>query len=157
MHVYLHPLFSVVDHVTVFVAYNGKWEYDRKKWFFENSKSSIMVVPKHITFSEITDILHQQLKVNKRFYRLKLEVNYRTGSSPWFPVIEVKNNQDLSVFISETAKTRLPLCVTRLDEKFANVVQDKLSSGVDEERRKGKFLKGLLDIMLNNQYSYQNW
>ena len=138
MHVYLHPSFSVVDHVTVFVAYNGKWEYDRKEWFFKNSKSSIMVVPKHITLSEITDILYKQLKVDKKLYRLKLEVHYRTGS-PWFPVTEIQNNQDLSVFISVTSKTKLPLCVTQLYDEFANVVQDTISSGVDEERRKGSF------------------
>ena len=42
------------------------------------------------------------------------------------------------MFISETSKTKLPLCVSPCsDIEFENVVQDKLSSDVDEERRKG--------------------
>ncbi|PWA65999.1 ankyrin repeat-containing domain, PGG domain, Gag-polypeptide of LTR copia-type [Artemisia annua] len=123
------------DHVTVFVAYNGNWEYDRKEWFFENSKSSIMVVPKRITLLEITDILHKQLKVNKEGYRLKLEVHYRTGS-PWFPVTEIQNDQDLLVFISETSKTRLPLCVTRIHDDEISSDDDKISARIDEERQK---------------------
>ncbi|PWA71150.1 ankyrin repeat family protein [Artemisia annua] len=123
------------DHAIVFVAYNGKWEYDGKEWFFKNSRSSIMVVPKHVTLSEITGILYKQLKVNKKLYRLKLEVHYRTGS-PWFPVTEIQNNQDLLVFISVTSKTKLPLCVTQIYDEFTNVVQDRVTSGVDEERRK---------------------
>ncbi|PWA81682.1 ankyrin repeat family protein [Artemisia annua] len=123
------------DHAIVFVAYNGKWEYDDKEWFFKNSRSSIMVVPKHVTLTEITGILYKQLKVNKKLYRLKLEVHYRTGS-PWFPVTEIQNNQDLSVFISVTSKTKLPLCVTQIYDEFTNVVQDRVTSGVDEERRK---------------------
>nr|GEY30483.1 ankyrin repeat family protein [Tanacetum cinerariifolium] len=28
------------DHVTLFVAYDGKWEYDGKEWFFKNSKET---------------------------------------------------------------------------------------------------------------------
>ncbi|PWA38119.1 hypothetical protein CTI12_AA585010 [Artemisia annua] len=120
------------DHVTIFVAYNGKWEYYRKEWFFVDFKSSIMVVPKHVTLSEITDILHKQFEADKEFCSLKLEVNYRTGS-PWFPVTEIQNDQDLWVFISETLKTKLPLCVTRV-YKFANV---------EEERRKGRGGGGL--------------
>ncbi|PWA53839.1 ankyrin repeat-containing domain, PGG domain, Gag-polypeptide of LTR copia-type [Artemisia annua] len=131
------------DDVAVFVAYNGKWEYEDKEWFFKNSRSSMIVVSKHITLSEITDNLIKQFKVDKEFYRLKLEVHYRTGS-PWFPVIEIQNNQDLSVFISETSKTKLPLCVTRLDNKFENAVQYKDSSDVDEERRKDARVENIL-------------
>nr|GEY08595.1 ankyrin repeat family protein [Tanacetum cinerariifolium] len=117
------------DDVTLFVAYDGKWEYDNKEWFFENSKSSTIDIPKRITLSEITDILNKQFKVNKELYHLKLEVHYRTGS-PWFPVTEIQNDKDLSVFISETSKTRLPLCVSRSLVWYAQA--DK----VDEERRK---------------------
>ncbi|GJT34828.1 ankyrin repeat family protein [Tanacetum coccineum] len=107
------------DDVTLFVAYDGEWEYDSKEWSFENSKSSIMVVPKRITLSEITGILNKQFKVNAELYELKLEVHYRTTGSPWFPVTEIQNNKDLSVFISETSKTRLPLCVSRSLDWYA--------------------------------------
>ncbi|GKA38174.1 hypothetical protein Tco_0730725, partial [Tanacetum coccineum] len=100
------------DDVTLFVAYDGKWEYDSKEWFFESSKCSVMVIPKHITLSEITDTLIKQFNVNKELYRLKLNVHYIPGS-PWFHVTEIQNVKDLSVFISETSKTRLPLCVSR--------------------------------------------
>ncbi|GJW57405.1 hypothetical protein Tco_0104136 [Tanacetum coccineum] len=123
MHVYLHLSFSVLDHVTLFVAYDGEWEYDGKEWFFKNSESSIVVVPKRITLSEISDILYKQFKVNKELYHFKLEVHYRTGS-PWFPVTKIQNNKDLSVFISETSKTRLPLCVTRLKKDETDVGEE---------------------------------
>nr|GEX07667.1 reverse transcriptase domain-containing protein [Tanacetum cinerariifolium] len=84
-------------------------------------------VPKHITLSEIRDILNNNFNVNKKLSRLKFEVHYRTGS-PWFPIIEIRNDRDLSQFISETSKTKVPLCVTRLDQDY---VPD-----FDEERRK---------------------
>ncbi|GJR45346.1 ankyrin repeat family protein [Tanacetum coccineum] len=112
------------DRVTIFVAYNGHWEYDGKEWLFENSKSSIMVVSKRITLSEITNLLKEQLSHNKMFGRLILEVHYRTGS-PWYPVTEIQNNEDLSVFISETSKTKLPLCVTRVVDRAAFAEQEK--------------------------------
>nr|GEX04079.1 ankyrin repeat family protein [Tanacetum cinerariifolium] len=60
------------DDVTLFVAYDGKWEYDNKEWFFENSKSSTMDVPKRITLSEISDNLYKQFKVDT-YDRLKLQ------------------------------------------------------------------------------------
>ncbi|GJY05162.1 hypothetical protein Tco_0371102 [Tanacetum coccineum] len=113
------------DRVTLFVAYDGKWEYDSKEWIFKNSKGSMFVVPKHITLSEINEILYDKFYVNKWLYRLKLEVHW-TGS-PWFPLVEIQNDKDLSVFISETSKKELPLCVTRLK---------KDETDVDEERRK---------------------
>nr|GEW88380.1 ankyrin repeat family protein [Tanacetum cinerariifolium] len=136
------------DHVTVFVAYDEKWEYDGKEWFFKNSKGSMLVVPKHITLSEMTDILHDKICVNKLLYRLKLEVHW-TGS-PWFPVIEIQNDKDHSVFISETLKKELPLCVTRLKKDKTDVINqlkknktdeigsddDEMSSDVGEERQK---------------------
>nr|GEU87973.1 ankyrin repeat family protein [Tanacetum cinerariifolium] len=129
MHVYLHPSFSVLDHVTIFVAYDGKWEYDGKDWFFKNCKSLIMVVPKRITLSEITHILNKQFEVNKELHHLKLEVHYKTGSI-WFPITEIRNNQDLSVFISEASKAKLPLCVTRLDDADAKVVGERRKDDV---------------------------
>ncbi|GKF13923.1 hypothetical protein Tco_0055385, partial [Tanacetum coccineum] len=127
MHVYLHQSFSVLDSLTVFVAYNGKWEYDDKEWFFKNSKSETIFVPKHITLSDIIDILSDKFKVDEKLYRLKLEVHYRTGS-PWFPVTHIFKDEHLSVFISETSKTKVPLCVTRLKKEE--------ETDVDEERRK---------------------
>ncbi|GKA35080.1 hypothetical protein Tco_0721571 [Tanacetum coccineum] len=131
------------DDVTLFVAYDGKWEYDNKEWFFENSKSSTMDVPKRITLSEITDKLYKQFKINKELYHLKLEVHYRTTGSPWFP--EIQNEKDLSVFISETSKTRHPLCVSRSLAWDAQVSSNRRSKKklawdaqleIDGERRK---------------------
>ncbi|GKG48354.1 hypothetical protein Tco_0510239, partial [Tanacetum coccineum] len=66
-------------------------------------------------------------------------VHYRTGS-PWFPVTEIENDKDLSVFISETSKTKLPLCVTFVKD-LPPVVPDRLTSDVDEERQIGNFSK----------------
>nr|GEZ94975.1 ankyrin repeat family protein [Tanacetum cinerariifolium] len=134
------------DHVTLFVVYDGKWEYDNKEWFFKNSKGSMLVVPKHITLSEITDILYDKFNVNKLLYHLMLEVHWI--GSPWYPVIKIKNDKDLSVFISETSKTKLPLCVTWLKKNKTTVVNQlkkdktdvvthlKDESDVDEKRQK---------------------
>ncbi|GKA96858.1 hypothetical protein Tco_0818953 [Tanacetum coccineum] len=123
VHVNLHPSFSVLDYATVFVEYNGVWEYDGKEWFFRNSKSSTIFLPKHITLSEIIDILYEHLDVNKKLYRFNLEVQHGIE----YPS-KIEYNQDLSVFISETLETKLPLCVTR--------IYDEISSEVAGERRK---------------------
>nr|GEY50605.1 ankyrin repeat family protein [Tanacetum cinerariifolium] len=133
-------------HVTLFVAYDGKWEYDDKEWFFKNSEGSMLVVPKHITLSEITDILYAKFDVDKFLYHLMLEVHWI--GSPWYPSIKIQNDKDLSVFISETSKTKLPLCVTRLENNKTDVVnrlkkdkthvvtQLKDESDDDEKRQK---------------------
>nr|GEY68047.1 ankyrin repeat family protein [Tanacetum cinerariifolium] len=133
------------DDVTLFVAYDGEWEYDSKEWFFQNSKCSVMVVPKHITLSETTDTLIKQFKVNKELYHLKLEVHYRTGS-PWFHVTEIQNDKDLSVFISETSKTSLPLCVSR------SLVWDAQAE-VDGERRKDY---ATVFVEFNGEWEYED-
>nr|GEY39000.1 ankyrin repeat family protein [Tanacetum cinerariifolium] len=108
----------------------------------------MLVVPKHITLSDMIDILYEEFHVDKLLYRLMLEVHYRT-ESPWFPVIEIQNDNDLSVFISETSKTKLPLCVSRLKKKRTVVVNQlkkdkthvvtklkKDESDVDKKRQK---------------------
>ena len=108
---YLHASFSLLDQVRIFVAYDGKWEWDGKEWLFKDSKGSIMAVSKYVTLSQITDILCTKFDVDQDSYGLKLEVYYRVGF-PWFPIIEIKCDEDLSLFISESSITKLPLCVT---------------------------------------------
>nr|GFA10067.1 hypothetical protein [Tanacetum cinerariifolium] len=112
-------------YATVFVKFNGEWEYeDEERIIFKNFESSTIFVPKRITLSEIFDILHKHLHVNKKLYSFNLEVQHGTEDPS-----EIENNQDLSAFISETSETKLPLCVTR--------IYDHISSQVAGERREG--------------------
>nr|GFB98872.1 hypothetical protein [Tanacetum cinerariifolium] len=115
------------DYATVFVAYNGTWELDEKGLIFKNSKSSTIFVPKRITLSDTTDILYKHLDVDKKLYRLKLEVNNETE---WYRLCgnEIQNDFDLLEFISKTSETKLLLCVTQ--------IYDAISSDVAGERRK---------------------
>ncbi|PWA83261.1 ankyrin repeat family protein [Artemisia annua] len=127
------------DHVRVFVAYNGKWKWDGKEWLFENSKGSLMVVSKYVTLSQITDILNTKFNVDQDSCGLKLEVHYRFGS-PWFPIIEIEDDHDISAFISESSKTKLPLCVTPVlkDDVAEGVGQDEINPDIKEESPHGR-------------------
>ncbi|GKA54052.1 hypothetical protein Tco_0753001 [Tanacetum coccineum] len=129
------------DNVTVFIAYDGKWEYDddKERMIFKNSKSSTIFVPRCITLSEITDILYEHLDVDKKLYRLKLEVNHETERHR-LSRIKIQSDFDLSEFISETSETKLLLCVTR--------IYDAISSDDAGERPKEE--KGNIDIENNS-------
>ena len=141
---YLHALFPLLDHVTLFVAFGGKWELDGKEWLFKESKGSIMVVSKYVTLSQITDILCVKFDVDQDSYGLKLEVFYKVG----FPIIEIECDEDLSLFISKSSKTELLLCVTavRKDDVAGGVGEEENNPDIKESPhgRKGRFSEGFL-------------
>ena len=68
-----------------------------------------------------------------------MEVHYRVGS-PWFPIIEIECDEDLSLFISESSKTKLPLCVTPVlkDDVAEGVGQDEINPDIKEESPHGR-------------------
>ncbi|GKB09506.1 ankyrin repeat family protein, partial [Tanacetum coccineum] len=124
-----------LEHVPVFVAYNGKWEWEGKELLFMESKGSIMVVSKYVTLSQITDILCTKFDVDRDSRGLKLEVYYRIG----FPIIEIECDEDLSLFISESSKTKLLLCVTVVlkADVAEGVGQDEINPDIKEESPHG--------------------
>ncbi|GKA52231.1 ankyrin repeat family protein [Tanacetum coccineum] len=132
---YLHASFPLLEHVPVFVAYNGKWEWEGKELLFMESKGSIMVVSKYVTLSQITDILCTKFDVDRDSRGLKLEVYYRIG----FPIIEIECDEDLSLFISESSKTKLLLCVTVVlkADVAEGVGQDEINPDIKEESPHG--------------------
>nr|GFC21730.1 ankyrin repeat family protein [Tanacetum cinerariifolium] len=94
-----------------------------------------MLVSKDITLSQITDILIRELDVLEKKFRLKLEVQYKVGSLD-FPIIEIEDDDDLLVFISETLKTKIPLCVTRVLKDGVMTIREDTVEGEYQHERK---------------------
>ena len=64
-----------------------------------------------VTYLQLLDILHKELKVDKQMYELKLEVPYTCGDQPFTPV-HVESDLGVRAFLGVTPKERLVVCVT---------------------------------------------
>ena len=65
----------------------------------------------NLSYLQLIDTLHKELRVDKELYGLKLEVPYTCGDQPFTPVL-VESDLGVRAFLGVTSQERIPLCVT---------------------------------------------
>ena len=81
------------------------------KWMFKNALCTVIPMENNVSYLQLIDTLHKELRVDKELYGLKLEVPYTCGDQPFAPVL-VESDLGVRAFLGVTSQERIPLCVT---------------------------------------------
>ncbi|GJS25417.1 ankyrin repeat family protein [Tanacetum coccineum] len=122
---------------SVFVAYNGKWEWEGKELLFMESKGSIMVVSKYVTLSQITDILCTKFDVDRDSRGLKLEADVVKELDKWRSILILIEESHMAPREDDTAKNRLIKAIRKNDwvkaREIVNTKEVTWTSKLDDE------------------------